>query len=50
MRSPNIVAAGMNCLPPENVLSLVQLISENVKMNRNIVVYPNSGEMWLGGK
>ncbi|KAK2138975.1 hypothetical protein LSH36_2166g00007 [Paralvinella palmiformis] len=50
MSSPNVIAVGMNCLPPENVLSLLQLIPDPVKAVKSIIVCPNSGEIWSDDK
>jgi len=51
---PQTVAIGVNCTAPKHILSLVKKIALRLP-SKNIVVYPNSGEMynakhktWLG--
>lgn len=52
--SSQTVAIGVNCTAPNHILSLVKKIAQH-QPSKNIVVYPNSGEMydaknktWLG--
>ena len=51
---PTVLALGVNCIPPENVLPLIDLL-KSATPGKSIVVYPNSGEIyrsednaWLG--
>ena len=41
---PQVVALGMNCVPPERVAPLARAI--RAVTNKPIVAYPNSGEVW----
>jgi homocysteine S-methyltransferase len=41
---PQVVAIGMNCVPPERVAPLARIIREHT--DKPIVAYPNSGEIW----
>ncbi len=43
-KSPNVVAIGVNCTPPEYVVSLLSLAS--IVTNKPLISYPNSGEEW----
>ena len=43
--NPQVVAVGVNCTAPKYILSLVQKISRRMP-NKNIIVYPNSGEIY----
>ncbi len=43
-KSPNVVAIGVNCTPPEYVVSLLSLAS--TVTNKPLMAYPNSGEEW----
>jgi homocysteine S-methyltransferase len=43
-RSEQVVAIGVNCVPPSLVPGLIGTISQ--VSDRPIVVYPNSGEKW----
>ncbi len=42
---PEIVAVGVNCCAPEDVLPAIRLAS----IGKPIIVYPNSGERWGAG-
>jgi homocysteine S-methyltransferase len=51
---PTVLALGVNCIPPENVLPLIEVL-KSAAPGKSIVVYPNSGEIyraednaWLG--
>ena len=46
--SPNVVAAGVNCTPPEFVDGLLASVRATAKVP--LVVYPNSGERWNAQK
>lgn len=39
---PNIVAVGVNCCAPDDVLAAIQIAN----IGKPIIVYPNSGERW----
>jgi homocysteine S-methyltransferase len=39
-----IIAVGVNCLPPENVLPLLEIAKS--KTDKPLLAYPNSGEKW----
>ncbi len=41
---PQVVAIGVNCVPPERVLPLVRAIRSVTA--KPVVAYPNSGEVW----
>ncbi|RMG88749.1 MAG: homocysteine S-methyltransferase [Bacteroidetes bacterium] len=43
-RSPQIIAVGVNCLAPQNVLPLLRLAAEVT--DKPLLAYPNSGEKW----
>ena len=43
---PEIVAVGVNCCSPGDVLAAVQIARETV--DKPVIVYPNSGEVWDG--
>jgi homocysteine S-methyltransferase len=43
---PEIVAVGMNCCAPDDVLAAVEMASEAT--GKPVIVYPNSGEQWDG--
>lgn len=42
-RIPEIVAVGVNCCAPEDVLPAISLAGE---VGKPVIVYPNSGERW----
>ncbi|WP_234714229.1 homocysteine S-methyltransferase [Mycolicibacterium chlorophenolicum] len=44
--SPEVVAVGVNCCAPEDVLPAVSIAAEVT--GKPVVVYPNSGEVWDG--
>jgi homocysteine S-methyltransferase len=44
---PEIVAVGVNCCAPDDVLPAIQLARETRKA---VIVYPNSGERWDGDR
>jgi homocysteine S-methyltransferase len=51
---PTVLALGVNCVPPENVVPLIEVLRDAAPQ-KSIVVYPNSGEVyraednaWLG--
>ena len=44
--APSVVAVGVNCCPPGDVLDAVRLAVETTA--RPVVAYPNSGEDWDG--
>jgi homocysteine S-methyltransferase len=51
---PSVLALGVNCVPPEDVLPLIDVL-RTAAPGKSIVVYPNSGEVyraednaWLG--
>ena len=41
---PQIVAVGVNCCAPEDVLAAIQFARDVTR--GNVIVYPNSGEIW----
>ncbi|XP_076749726.1 betaine-homocysteine S-methyltransferase [Xylocopa sonorina] len=41
-----ILAIGVNCIPPQNVTSLLKGINDNCKEFVPLVIYPNSGEKY----
>lgn len=41
---PNVVAIGVNCVPPERVAALIGEVRRGT--TKPVVVYPNSGEAW----
>jgi homocysteine S-methyltransferase len=43
---PQVVALGVNCVPPERAASLIRELRKGTA--KPIVVYPNSGEVWDG--
>jgi homocysteine S-methyltransferase len=43
---PEIVAVGVNCCSPDDVLAAVEMASEAT--GKPVIVYPNSGEEWDG--
>ncbi|KAF1817325.1 homocysteine methyltransferase [Eremomyces bilateralis CBS 781.70] len=43
-RNEQIIAVGVNCIPPEEVGSALKSIVPNT--SKNVFVYPNSGEAW----
>jgi homocysteine S-methyltransferase len=43
---PEIVAVGVNCCAPDDVLAAVEMASEAT--GKPVIVYPNSGEQWDG--
>src|SRR6185437_10100613 len=43
---PEIVAVGVNCCAPADVLPAIQIAREVT--DKPVVVYPNSGEVWDG--
>lgn len=43
---PQVVAVGVNCVPPQTVAGLLDSLPAEVKKAKAIVVYPNSGESW----
>ncbi|WP_156685970.1 homocysteine S-methyltransferase [Mycobacterium sp. Marseille-P9652] len=43
---PEIVAVGVNCCAPEDVLPAIELAAA---AGKPVIVYPNSGERWAGG-
>ncbi|XP_019180104.1 PREDICTED: homocysteine S-methyltransferase 1 isoform X1 [Ipomoea nil] len=45
-KSHRVGAVGLNCAPPQFVLSLIQKFKQMT--GKAIVVYPNSGEIWDG--
>jgi homocysteine S-methyltransferase len=44
LQSPQVVAAGVNCTPPEFVSDLLDSVGDPGKP---LVAYPNSGEQWI---
>ncbi|ORW06165.1 homocysteine S-methyltransferase [Mycobacterium kyorinense] len=44
---PEIVAVGVNCCSPDDVLPAISLAAETGKP---VIVYPNSGEQWDSGR
>ena len=42
--SPQVLAVGVNCTPPQHVSSLLESAAESTA--KPLVVYPNSGEAW----
>ncbi|MBS9533412.1 homocysteine S-methyltransferase [Mycobacterium sp. M1] len=44
---PQIVAVGVNCCAPQDVLPAIEIAREVT--GKPVVVYPNSGEGWQGG-
>lgn len=46
---PRVVALGVNCTPPQFVVSLIGKI-RSAAPGKAIVVYPNSGERFVGGE
>jgi homocysteine S-methyltransferase len=42
--SPNVVAVGLNCTPPNVIPALIREARKGTQ--KPILVYPNSGEMW----
>jgi homocysteine S-methyltransferase len=42
--SPQIVAIGLNCTPPQHVVAL--LTAAAAVTNKPLIAYPNSGEVW----
>lgn len=49
IKSPNVVAAGLNCSDPQNVTSLLKSI-QGLQLSKPIIVKPNSGELWEAHK
>ncbi|MGH8223140.1 MAG: homocysteine S-methyltransferase family protein, partial [Woeseiaceae bacterium] len=45
-RVPNVIAIGVNCVKPEVVGEAIRSLKAGT--NKDIVVYPNSGEQWDG--
>jgi homocysteine S-methyltransferase len=43
-----IVGAGVNCTEPQFVSSLVKICREKLPEGKNVIVYPNSGEVYNG--
>lgn len=43
-----IVGSGANCCDPKFVSSLVKICRAAMPLPRNVIVYPNSGEVWNG--
>eukprot|EP00928_Gymnodinium_smaydae_P091077 TRINITY_DN74781_c0_g1_i1.p2 TRINITY_DN74781_c0_g1~~TRINITY_DN74781_c0_g1_i1.p2 ORF type:complete len:331 (+),score=74.84 TRINITY_DN74781_c0_g1_i1:59-1051(+) len=43
-----IVGSGVNCTNPKYVSSLVSICKKTLPASKNIIVYPNSGEVWNG--
>ena len=43
---PEIVAVGVNCCAPDDVLVAVEMATEAT--GKPVIVYPNSGESWDG--
>ena len=43
---PEIVAVGVNCCAPGDVLPAIQIAREVT--DKPVIVYPNSGEVWDG--
>ncbi len=43
-KSEQVIALGVNCLPPENVLALLH--TANSVTSKPLLAYPNSGEKW----
>jgi homocysteine S-methyltransferase len=43
-QSDQIIAVGVNCLPPENVLHLLKIAQKIT--SKSLLAYPNSGEKW----
>ncbi len=46
---PRVLALGVNCTPPQFVVSLIEKI-HSAAPGKAIVVYPNSGENYVGGE
>lgn len=44
--SPQLVAVGVNCSPPDLVKPLLESAKSYKAANMSWVVYPNSGEEW----
>jgi homocysteine S-methyltransferase len=44
--SPQVVAIGINCTPPERIVALIGEAQRGVASRKPIIVYPNSGETW----
>jgi homocysteine S-methyltransferase len=45
---PEVVAVGVNCCAPDDVLAAVRIASEVT--GKPVVAYPNSGEQWDGAR
>jgi homocysteine S-methyltransferase len=45
---PEIVAVGVNCCAPDDVLAAVEIARDVT--GRPVVAYPNSGEAWDGAR
>eukprot|EP00931_Biecheleriopsis_adriatica_P068416 TRINITY_DN42373_c0_g1_i1.p1 TRINITY_DN42373_c0_g1~~TRINITY_DN42373_c0_g1_i1.p1 ORF type:complete len:323 (-),score=65.36 TRINITY_DN42373_c0_g1_i1:28-996(-) len=43
-----ITGAGVNCTDPKFMCSLVKICRETLPAAKNVVVYPNNGEVWNG--
>lgn len=43
-----VVGAGANCCDPKFVNSLVKICRSVMPLSKNVIVYPNSGEVWNG--
>ena len=46
--SPQIIATGVNCTPPQYITRLLQSVKQ--ERNQRLIVYPNSGEIWNDGQ
>lgn len=44
--SPQILAVGINCVPPHRVSSLIGEARRGSNHQKPVIVYPNSGETW----
>jgi homocysteine S-methyltransferase len=44
--SPQIVAVGINCTPPQRISGLIGAAQGGIASRKPLIVYPNSGETW----
>lgn len=45
-----VIGIGINCTAPEYVEPLLRSLPEDVKKEKLLIVYPNSGEVWSNEK